>query len=283
MNDVDQFLNGRLACSHLESELIAYARLQESRLADLTDKLARSERELLTMTSDRNGVKLINEQHRATIADLTARLATAMAEVERSHREFDAMQIVAKDAIKERDAQQAARRDEESWWKEKHDYQARAESAESALATATAQLAWAESKFESSQRLAAAMKQAAEGHFSDLKETRSALAAATARCGELEAQLATTQQQLAAANAELATARQQLKNYSEKLEDKIAAKNTELAQSKEQVAQLEDVNGDLYNMAIQFCLERGWSKHPTIDKAAAIRAAARPDAEKETR
>lgn len=142
-----------------------------------------------------------------SIADLTARLATAMAEVERSHREFDAMQIVAKDAMKERDAQQAARRDEESWWKEKHDYQARAEKAESdlakatsALATATAQLKEAEAKLWHEQDLIDKLLHDASyeggvrywiskhdaGMLREL-EVRSALAAATARCGELEA------------------------------------------------------------------------------------------------
>lgn len=43
---------------------------------------------------------------------------------------------------------EAARRDEESWWKEKHDYQARANAAESQLATTQQQLADATAELE---------------------------------------------------------------------------------------------------------------------------------------
>ncbi len=43
-------------------------------------------------------------------------------------------------AMREIDRQREARREEESWWKEKHDYQARSEKAESALATTQAEL-----------------------------------------------------------------------------------------------------------------------------------------------
>lgn len=116
----------------------------------------------------------------ATIADLTARLATAMAEIDRNHREYESIQKQATDARAAEKAQRDARRDEESWWKEKHDYQARAESAEAALATATAQLKAVQGRDKETF-------EACQHWIGEYNRTESALAAATARCGELDA------------------------------------------------------------------------------------------------
>ncbi len=76
----------------------------------------------------------------ATIAALTARASAAETALAEMTQNRDNLNEAWKLSNQQLATERGSRRDEESWWKEKHDYQARAEAAESALATTQAEL-----------------------------------------------------------------------------------------------------------------------------------------------
>ncbi len=98
------------------------------------------------------------------MTDIETELAAALARVAELTGQVESARRFAQE-------QAAARRDEESWWKEKHDYQARAEKAEASLAAARAEIqewktvrAWAADQREQALKteLAAANARIAE-------------------------------------------------------------------------------------------------------------------------